>query len=180
MKKLEIALRGMERCSNAIAMAVMVVIMLIVVADVFLRYAFHSPLKWNYDFISLYLTAALFYFALSVSYESRSLVSIDILHERLSARGKVCANLAINATSLLLFALIGYASGSRTYEELAFGDVIGGVIPWPTWISSAIVTAGALLLALRMAVEILQAAVQLKWPAGVPAALSTETTGSAS
>lgn len=172
MNKLNCALRKVERWSNAVAMTVMVAIMLIVVADVFLRYVFHRPLTWSYDFISLYLMAALFYFVLSVSYESKALVSIDMLYERFSERGKILSQLLTNVSSLGLFALASYASALRAYEEFIFDDVIGGAIPWPTWISAAIVTAGTLLLALRMALEILQAGVrlsQLRRPAALPA-----------
>jgi TRAP-type C4-dicarboxylate transport system permease small subunit len=161
VKTLETVLRRIERWSSAIAMGVMVTIMVVVVADVFLRYAFHRPLAWTYDFISLYLMAGLFYFALSVSYESKSLVSIDMLYERFSERGKTWSRLATNLSAIVLFVLIGYSSGIRAYDEFTFGDVSGGVIPWPSWISAAIVTAGAVLLALRMALEILQAALQL-------------------
>lgn len=162
MNILTTALHRIERCSNALGMGVMVAIMLIVVLDVFLRYAFHRPLTWSYDFISLYLMAALFYFVLSVAYESKSLVSIDMLHEKFSKRGKILATLLTNVCSLVLFALISFASASRAYEEFVYDDVIGGVIPWPTWISSAIVTTGALLLVLRMVAEVLQAGVDLK------------------
>jgi TRAP-type C4-dicarboxylate transport system permease small subunit len=155
------ALRRIERCSNAVAMTVMVAIMLIVVTDVFLRYAFHRPLTWSYDFISLYLMAALFYFVLSVSYGSKSLVSIDMLYEKFSERGKICSVLFTNVSAIVLFMLVSYASAVRAYDEFTYDDVIGGVIPWPTWISAALVTTGTLLLVLRMAVEILQAAVKL-------------------
>ena len=155
------ALRRIERWASAAAMTVLVAIMLIVVADVFLRYAFHRPLAWTYDFISLYLMAALFYFALPVSYESKSLVSIDMLYERFSPRGKLLANLATNLSAVMVFALIAYASGGRAFEEFIFDDVAGGVIPWPAWVSTAIVAAGALLLALRMTVEILFAMAEL-------------------
>jgi TRAP-type C4-dicarboxylate transport system permease small subunit len=151
----------MERCSDAAAAMVMVAIMLIVVTDVFLRYAFDRPLTWSYDFISLYLMAALFYFVLSVSHGSKSLVSIDMLYEKFSERGKICSVLFTNLSAIVLFMLVSYASAIRAYDEFTYDDVIGGLIPWPTWISAAIVTAGTLLLVLRMAVEILQAAVEL-------------------
>lgn len=164
MNTLTTALRRLERCSSALAMTVLVAIMLIVVGDVFLRYAFHRPLTWSYDFISLYLMAALFYFALSVSYQAKALVNIDMLYERFSPRGKICAGLLTNLSAIALFMLVSYASAQRAYEEFIYDDVIGGVIPWPTWISAAIVTAGTLLLVLRMALEILQAALALSAP----------------
>lgn len=167
MNTLITALRRLERASSALAMTVMVAIMLIVVSDVFLRYAFHRPLTWSYDFISLYLMAALFYFVLSVSYESKSLVNIDMLYEKFSVRGKICADLFTNLSAIVLFMLVSYASAIRAYEEFTYDDVIGGVIPWPTWISAAIVTAGTLLLVLRMAMEILQAALKLPSPHSV-------------
>jgi TRAP-type C4-dicarboxylate transport system permease small subunit len=139
----------------------MALIMFIVVADVALRYAFNRPLAWAYDFISLYLMAGLFYVVLASSYESRSLVSIDMLYERFSPKGKVLAHLVTNLSSIGFFMLIGYTCAVRAYEELVAQEVVGGVIPWPTWISAATVTVGAVLLVGRMAIEILDAAAQL-------------------
>ena len=161
MEILLTALRRAERWCNGCAVLIMALIMVIVVADVALRYAFNSPLAWAYDFISLYLMAGLFYFVLSSSYESRSLVNIDMLYERFSAKGKVLAHLVTNLTSIVFFMLIGYSCAVRTYEEFLAQDVVGGVIPWPTWISAATVTIGAVLLVARMAIEILDAAAQL-------------------
>jgi TRAP-type C4-dicarboxylate transport system permease small subunit len=155
------ALRRAERWGNGCAVLIMALIMAIVVADVALRYAFNRPLAWAYDFISLYLMAGLFYFVLSSSYESRSLVNIDMLYERFSPKGKVLARLVTNLSSIVFFMLIGYTCALRTYEELMAQEVVGGVIPWPTWISAATVTIGAVLLVARMAIEILDGAAQL-------------------
>lgn len=169
MKILMSVLHQLERLANGLAMGVMVAVMLIVVSDVLLRYAFQRPLTWSYDFISLYLMAALFYCVLSVAYHAKSLVNIDMLYERFTPRGKALADLATNLSAIVLFLLISYASAVRAYEEFTYDDVIGGVIPWPTWISAAIVTAGTLLLVLRMAVEILRAAAVLTTPSSSPA-----------
>lgn len=161
MEFLLTALRRAERWGNGCAVLIMALIMVIVVADVALRYAFNRPLAWAYDFISLYMMAGLFYFVLSSSYESRSLVNIDMLYERFPPKGKVFAHLVTNLSSIVFFMLIAYTCGLRAYEEFVAQEVVGGVIPWPTWISAATVTVGSVLLVARMAIEILDAFAQL-------------------
>lgn len=161
MDTLQTALKRVERWSDAGAYVTMVLIMLIVVADVALRYAFHRPLTWAFDFISLYLMAAVFYFVLSSAYVSRSLVSIDVLYDLFSLRGKAIARLVTNVSSLGFFILVAYASALQAHEALMAKEVVGGLIPWPTWISGAIVTFGAVLLGVRMFADVTIGCLQL-------------------
>lgn len=161
MDTLQASLRRLERWSDAGAYVTMVLIMLIVVADVALRYAFHRPLTWAFDFISLYLMAAVFYFVLSSAYVSRSLVSIDILYDLFSLRGKAIARLVTNASSLVFFILVCYASALQAHAALMANEVIGGLVPWPTWISGAIVTFGSVLLVVRMCADVTIGVLQL-------------------
>jgi hypothetical protein len=65
IRRLQSALVGIERAVTSIAVICLFAIMLIVVADVFMRYAVNRPFSFTYDLVGLYLMAGLFYLALS-------------------------------------------------------------------------------------------------------------------
>jgi TRAP-type C4-dicarboxylate transport system permease small subunit len=155
------AVRRIEHWSHGLGVALLTVVMIVVVADVALRYALNSPIFWAYDVISLYLMAGLFYFVLSTAYDSNSLVNIDMLYEKMSPRSQALSRFATCATSLLLFSLITYAGFARTLEEFTEQAVVAGVIPWPTWPSSAVVTIGSALLVARLGIGLAEALRQL-------------------
>src|ERR1700730_12646656 len=73
-----------ERLMALVAAFMMFAIMVIVAADVAMRYIFNSPFAWAYDLISLYLMGALFYFALSRAFAEGAHISVDILQYSMS------------------------------------------------------------------------------------------------
>ena len=69
----------LERALTVIAVVFMFVIMLLVVTDVFMRYALNSPFSFTYDLIGLYLLAGVFFFTLSDALREHVHVGVDIL-----------------------------------------------------------------------------------------------------
>ena len=61
-------------------------LMLVVVADVSLRYLFNAPLQWSYEVISSYLMPGLFFMAVSHTLKANAHVSVDILHNYVGRR----------------------------------------------------------------------------------------------
>ena len=65
MKPLVTALLGaievVERFAIRLALVMLFAVMMIVAADVFMRYVFNAPFSWAYDLISLYLMAGAFF-----------------------------------------------------------------------------------------------------------------------
>ena len=153
MKALQNALGVVERIATWIAAVLMFAIMVIVAADVFMRYVFNRPFGWAYDLISLYLMAAVFFLVLSNAYLVGAHVSVDILQQKLPAKPYRMTELVTTALSLVVFFLIASAGWSRTVDSFAQGDVLAGAIPWPTWPALALVPLGAGLLALRLAID---------------------------
>ena len=139
-----------ERFLNNVATAMMFLIMLIVVADVMLRYFFNSPLGWSYELISLYLMVGLFFFSLSDALSFNAHVSVDLLQGYMSVRVRHIADMFGYGCASVVFAGIVYMSVQRTYESFVGQDVIAGSIAWPTWLSNIAVPIGAGLLLLRM------------------------------
>lgn len=149
------ALQGIEGVADLLAAAVMFLIMVIAAADVGMRYIFNSPFSWAYDLIALYLMTGLFYFVLSGAFAHHAHVSVDILQHYMTPLQRRLCEIVICASALLLFAAITYAGAARALDSYIEGDVLAGLIPWPTWPSIALVPFGAGLLTLRLALHLI-------------------------
>ncbi|MDB5512635.1 MAG: transporter small permease [Enterovirga sp.] len=152
MKILHSVIALVERIATWIAAATMFAIMIIVSADVFMRYVFNSPLGWAYDIISLYLMAAVFFLVLSHAYQAGAHVSVDILQQRLPATPFRITEVITTGASLVVFLVITWVGWRRMTDSFLEGDVVAGAIPWPTWPALALVPFGCGLLALRLAI----------------------------
>lgn len=140
----------LERISMFFAAAFVLSIMAIAVVDVALRYGFNAPLPWSYDLISLYLMAGVFFLGLPQTLGADGHVSVDILHNRLSARQRHTALIAGYVLSLGAFAVMVVSAFERLMESYMRGETIIGSAYWPTWISMLFITVGLGLTLLRV------------------------------
>lgn len=156
LDRFESALKVAERFAIYAAAAVMFAIMLIVVADVFGRYALNSPLGWSYDLISMYLTVAVFFFALSPSFAGRHHVAVDIFCRRAPQAVQRLLRLFWQMVALSIFVAIAGLLLEQALTAWQNAEVIAGEIPWPTWVPPASGTLGAGVLATRLVLSILR------------------------
>lgn len=141
-----------ESVVTGITSCAIVAIMLIVFADVGLRYGFNSPLTWSYDFVSMYLMAALFFLTLSATLRDGRHVRIDILLLMVRPRIRHTLELIGYLMTLVLMAGILYQGVAKVHATYLSGDTAAGVIAWPLWTVVVFVPLGAGLLALRLGV----------------------------
>lgn len=158
LDRFERALKVAERFAIYAAEAVMFAIMLIVVADVFGRYALNSPLGWSYDLISIYLTVAVFFFALSPSFADNHHVAVDIFCRRAPQSVRRLLRLFWQTVALSIFVAIAGLSLGQALTAWQDAEVIAGEIPWPTWVPPAIGALGAGVLVIRLVLSILRLA----------------------
>ncbi|WP_299358596.1 TRAP transporter small permease [uncultured Paracoccus sp.] len=125
------------------------VIMVVVVADVTMRYALRSPLGWSYDLIGTYLMVCVFFFALSDTLHHHGHIAIDIFAPRLPRRF-IHVSLAIGyGASALLLAMIAWQAWYRTAAAWNANNLISATVPWPTWPSYFMVLVGSALITMR-------------------------------
>lgn len=155
MNTIERLILGVEKLFDIVAAALMLLIMMIVVADVTLRYLFNSPLIWAYDMIGLYLMAGVFFLAISGTYALHKHIGLDIVVQRLGPKGRRLAEVLTSVVSIPLFFLIAKVGAERAYSNWISGDALAGLIAWPTWIASVLVPLGVGLLVLRMVFRLL-------------------------
>jgi TRAP-type C4-dicarboxylate transport system permease small subunit len=149
------ALARVEGVLTVVAAALLFVIMILVVADVFMRYVAGRPFSFTYDLVGLYLMTGVFYLVLSHAQAAHAHVAVDILLARFSVRGRRVADMASCVAGGSVFALITVAGYERALDNYLSDDVLAGAIPWPTWASAALVPIGAGILVLRLALTFL-------------------------
>ena len=132
---------------------VMFLIMAIVTTDVAMRYLLNQPFSWAYQFISLYLMMAMFYFALSPAFTGHAHVGIDLAHYFMPGWARRACDVLVCWLSLILFVYITWAVAERTIVAFNDADTIAGEIAWPSWASMIFVPLGAGVLAVRLALN---------------------------
>ena len=154
-------LATIERALTVVAVAFLFVIMLLVVADVFMRYVVGRPFSFTYDLIGLYLLAGVFFFTLSDALREHAHVGVDILLSRFSPAGRRLSEIVTALAGLFVFTLICKAGFERALDNFVEHDVLAGAIPWPTWISAALVPLGCGVLVLRLLLQLIGHVVSL-------------------
>jgi TRAP-type C4-dicarboxylate transport system permease small subunit len=137
-------LKKAETTITAVGWGAMFVIMVLVTTDVCLRYLLNAPLRWSFDFITLYLMPMLFFFGLADTLRSDGHVAVDILYTHLSGRRKAGCDVCIYAISVVVFAVLLYASGQAALDSFARRETLSGLIAWPVWASYAIAPIGTI------------------------------------
>jgi TRAP-type C4-dicarboxylate transport system permease small subunit len=154
MERLKRTIQLCEQAGVVLASATLAAIMIVVSVDVALRYAFNAPLSWSYILISDYLLPASFFFALAAVLARRHHVSVDILFQNFPPRLQRFCSLLTTLLALPVFGAIAWLATVRAWETFLSGDVLEGAIAWPTWIPSAFVASGVILLLLRQFLEL--------------------------
>ena len=161
IQTLEKALALLERALTVVAVTCLFAIMLLVVADVFMRYVVNRPFSFTYDLIGVYLLAAVFFLSLSDTLRENAHVSVDILVHHFSPAGRRLSEIMTSVVGLFVFVLMCQVGFQRALEAYQQNDVLAGAIPWPTWISAALVPLGCGVLAVRLALQLVGNVVSL-------------------
>lgn len=147
------AITSIERAGGLIAGLCIFAIMLVVFVDVLFRYLLNSPMTFPYDLIGIYLLPASFFFSLSETFRLNHHIAVDIFYLKCSKVTKRVFRLIAVLFSIGVFLPIALLALDESAERFQNDDVIGGSILWPTWIPSAFVFLGFLLLVLRLLVD---------------------------
>lgn len=135
-------------CASIFAM------MVIVAADVFLRYFLNSPIPWAYDVTAIYLIGTAFFFALPGTLARNGHIRIDLLVGRFGRKARRSSEIVWSALSIAAFAAVLWLGAEKTFSSWSAGEVIAGAINWPTWLSTIVVPVGAAVLILGLILRI--------------------------
>ena len=151
--RLRAAVDGLDAALMAIGGLMLMLLMLLVVADVALRYLFNAPLSWSYEMVSSYLMPGLFFLAVSHTLKTHGHVAVDILHNRLGRTTRHLLQAATSALAAPVFGLCAVVAARHTWDEFRIGSVATSGIGAPSWTTSILLPLGFGLLALRRALD---------------------------
>ncbi|MEO9101426.1 MAG: TRAP transporter small permease [Burkholderiaceae bacterium] len=124
-------------------------LMLVVMADVSLRYLFNAPLLWSYEVISVFLLPGLFFLSVSHALGTHAHVSVDILQNYVSDSSRYVFEAITSAVATPVFAFIAWVALQQTLEQFAAGTFHSSGLELPSWLTTALLPLGFGLLALR-------------------------------
>ncbi|MGR7994322.1 MULTISPECIES: TRAP transporter small permease [unclassified Xanthobacter] len=142
----------LDRIDRALVLfsaACMFIIMLIVIADVLLRYALHMPLAWSYDVISLYLMVGMFFFAISDTLRVGGHVGIDVFQPYLPSTVRHVGEAIGYLAAAFLTGMMAQLAFFRGLSAWQNEEMLSGAYLWPTWIAQVPVVVGTAMIALR-------------------------------
>lgn len=152
MRALNRFISSLEVAVSVVAIISMALMMLIVTADVALRYIFKHPLPWVYDVVTLYLGVFLFYFALARTSREDAHVGVNILLYIMSDDVRRMCEIIKGLVGFALLGIICVVMLGRAQEEFVTDNIIAGYVDWLTWPASAAAALGSGLMALNLAV----------------------------
>jgi TRAP-type C4-dicarboxylate transport system permease small subunit len=134
----------------AVGCLMLFLLMLVVVADVSLRYLFNAPLAWSYEVISSYLMPGLFFLAASHTLKSNAHVCVDILHNYVGRKTRYAFEAISSVLAAPIFGLAAAVSAQNTWHDLQQGSASSSGMELPTWTISLMLPLGFGLLTLRL------------------------------
>lgn len=134
----------------AVGCLMLLALMLVIVADVSLRYLFNAPLVWSFEIISSYLMPGLFFLAASHTLKSNAHVCVDILHNYVGRRTRYVFEALGSVLAAPIFGLATVVSARNTWQDLQSGAASSSGMELPTWTISLMLPLGFGLLTLRL------------------------------
>ena len=125
-------------------------LMMVVVADVSLRYLFNAPLTWSFEIISSYLMPGLFFLSASHTLKAHAHVCVDILHNYVGRSTRYVFEAIGSVLAAPVFALATVVSAQNTWKDFQSGAASSSGMELPTWTVSLMLPLGFGLLTLRL------------------------------
>ncbi len=164
---IERILRKTELLLTYLSAVIILLLMVYVLLEVLMRYAFNSPLPGHLEGAELLLPMIVF-FAISYTQARNGHVGMSLVVEALPIRLQRFINIFTLGLSILTCAVLAYFGAKQAYFAYEINDVTMTPPYWPIWPSASIVPIGYGLLALRMSLQILQHVAPKRFPEPPP------------
>ena len=172
---IEQILRKTELLLTYLSAVIILFLMVYVLLEVLMRYAFNSPLPGHLEGAELLLPMIVF-FAISYTQARNGHVGMSLVVEVLPVRFQRFINIFTLGLSILTCAVLAYFGVKQAYFAYEINDVTMTPPYWPIWPSASIVPIGYGLLALRMSLQILQHIAPKRFPEPPPEDLEQPST----
>lgn len=163
----------LEQILLAGSVAIILVVMVFVGAEVVMRYAFNAPIPGHLEGSEL-LVPVIVFLALSYTQATNGHVGMDLILDNLSPDGRRRANIVTLMASVFVCAVIAWFSFKSTYQLWEYDDVTMTPPYFKTWPASAAIPLGYLLCAIRMIIQMLNLINPERYPAHAPVLPDTD------
>jgi TRAP-type C4-dicarboxylate transport system permease small subunit len=153
----------MVRAANLISAACVLILMVLVIADIFGRYLFNSPVPMTYE-VGSFLMVFVVFLGLAYTQRTGAHIRVEFFTLHLSARVRAMLDILASVLGLLLYITIVYQSFIWAWASWQVGDYVSGLVNSPRWPSQFVVPLGAALLCLQFLADIVQRVAQLRSP----------------
>lgn len=137
------------------ACAALIGIMMVMVMDVSMRYAFNAPLRWAYEVLTRYLLLAVFFFAVSAVLHRGDHLSVDLFAKILPRRVMHFSLSVLYFAAGLVWSVACYKAFLKLQTNWLSSALVPG-IGWPVWTSTLIIVTGIAVLVLRIVLMTMQ------------------------
>lgn len=142
----------LSRSFELVAESALVVLLLLVAHEVFLRYVLNAPTQYSVEF-SEYLLVLLSFFSIAYVLQRDRHVRVTFVRELLPARGRAAADLVTYALLVVYCAVLIYYGGKMSVTAFQGDDRSSSLVSFPLFIPYALIPLGALALGLQTAVQ---------------------------
>ena len=152
---IEATMRRIEAQAGNLAALAMLIMVLSVTLDVFMRYTLNAPLTWSYDLVTMYLLPAVVFPPLAMVQQQGHHINVDLFCRNFRPTLKrAAATISLVGAGLVMTA-IGWLAAGKAAIAWQENEVVSGPIAWPVWIGPAILAFGAALFVLRVALALI-------------------------
>lgn len=150
--------KSIEKLGNMaalMAVGILIIMVLMITANVFLRYLFRIPLHFSVEY-SGYMLAFIVYIGYAYVTRQEAHISVEVIHQRLKKRIRDGLDVI---TTLIALALVGvYFKYGWDFciGSLLTGQLSETVMLTPLWIPRAVLPVGLILFSLALGVYIVQ------------------------
>ena len=159
-------LGGVVQAANLISAVCVLILMVLVIADIFGRYLFNSPVPMTYE-VGSFLMVFVVFLGLAYTQRMGAHIRVEFFTLRLSERARAMLDILASGLGLLLYLTIAYQSFNWALASWRVGDYVAGLINIPRWPSQFMVPLGSALLCLQFLADVVRRVAQLRAPSAL-------------
>lgn len=153
MAKITQTFNRFERVLSISAGVLLIAIMLLITADVSLRFLFNAPIVGTLELTEFGIVVA-FYMGLAYLQFQKGQVTIEFVVERLSARTRSVLECVAYFLSLVVFGLMSWTGWMAAMYALQVGQITFGNIPFPMAPAKFILAFGCSLICFQLVLDL--------------------------
>lgn len=151
----------LSRTFELVAETALVLLLMLVAHEVFLRYVLNAPTQYSVEF-SEYLLVLLSFFSIAYVLQRDRHVRVTFVREMLPPRGRAAADLLTSALLVAYCGVLIYYGGEMSVTAFRGDDRSSSLVSFPLFIPYALIPLGALALGVQAAVQAGDAARRLR------------------